>query len=291
MKSESPVPDFPASTVVAPTLSDQEFRQIRDWLHQHSGIHLSDVKKSMVVGRLQKRLKALAIPSFHAYLKFINQPTQLQERQIALNLLTTNETYFFREEKHFSFLQQVLSGFEPAQPLRIWSAAASSGEEAYSIALLLAQQLGLASDWQVIGTDINTAVLDKAKRALYPIDASHRIAMPLLQAFCLKGIGKEHGRFKIGPELCRHVQFLQANLFDLQAKLPLFDVIFLRNVLIYFELEDKKRIIQNVVRQLKPGGWLLVGHSESIHGYLDSLQQVRPSCYQYKKMVGRQVQE
>lgn len=290
MKSGPSVPDFPTATTQAPVLSDQEFRQIRDWLHQQSGIHLSEVKKSMVVGRLQKRLKALAIPTFHAYLKFINLPTQLQERQIALNLLTTNETYFFREEKHFSFLQQVLPAFEQ-QPLRIWSAAASSGEEAYSIALLLAQQLGLAADWQVIGTDINTAVLNKAKQALYPIDASHRIALPLLQAFCLKGIGKENGRFKMGPELCRHVQFMQANLFDLQAKLPQFDVIFLRNVLIYFELEDKKKIIQNVIRQLKPGGWLLVGHSESIHGYLDSLQQVRPSCYQYKKPVGRQLQE
>ncbi len=272
-----------AETVAATPLSDQEFRQIRDWLHQQSGIHLADVKKTMVVGRLQKRLKALALPSFQAYLRLITQPHQAQERQLALNLLTTNETYFFREEKHFAFLeQQILPGLvSKAQPIRIWSAAASTGEEAYSIAMTLGQQLGLQADWQVTGTDINTAVLDKARRALYPIDATSRIAQPLLQAFCLKGVGAEQGRFKIGPQLCEHVQFMQANLFELTARLPMFDVIFLRNVLIYFELNDKKRIIQNVVRQLRPGGWLLVGHSESIHGYMDALRLVRPSCYQY----------
>jgi chemotaxis protein methyltransferase CheR len=263
-------------------LTDQEFYQIRDWLRGQSGIHLADIKKSMVVGRLQKRLKALHLPTFSAYLKLIHQPDQSSERQTAVNLLTTNETYFFREEKHFQFLeQQVLPSVQNRENFKVWSAAASTGEEAYSIALTLAHMWGVQSNWQIIGTDINTSVLQKAQKALYPLDAKDRIPLHLLKAFCLRGIGQETGWLKISTEISSHVSFIQANLFSLQHKLPLFDVIFLRNVLIYFELEDKKKIIQNVVRQLKPSGWLLVGHSESIHGYHDDLKQFRPSCYQY----------
>lgn len=263
-------------------LSDQEFNQIRDWLKGQSGIHLADIKKSMVVGRLQKRLRALKIPTFAAYLKFIHQSDQTTERQTALNLLTTNETYFFREEKHFQFLeQQVLPAVQYRDNFKVWSAAASTGEEAYSIALTLAHLWGVQASWQVMGTDINTSVLQKAQKALYPMDAKDRIPLHLLKAFCLRGVAKETGWLKICDEVSSHVNFVQANLFTLQLKLPLFDVIFLRNVLIYFELEDKKKIINNVVRQLKPGGWLLVGHSESIHGYHDNLKQHRPSCYQY----------
>jgi len=263
-------------------LSDKEFRDIRDWLKDQSGIHLADIKKSMVVGRLQKRLRALQIPSFAAYLKLIHQADQSTERQTAVNLLTTNETYFFREEKHFQFLQQqVLPAVQSRDNFKVWSAAASTGEEAYSIALTLAQLWGVQSNWQVMGTDINTSVLQRAQKALYPMDAKDRIPLQMLKAFCLKGVGKETGWLKISDEVSSHVSFVQANLFTLQLRLPMFEVIFLRNVLIYFELEDKKKIIQNIVRQLKPGGWLLVGHSESIHGYHDDLKQHRPSCYQY----------
>jgi chemotaxis protein methyltransferase CheR len=263
-------------------LSDKEFRDIRDWLKDQSGIHLADIKKSMVVGRLQKRLRALQISSFAAYLKLILQADQSSERQTAVNLLTTNETYFFREEKHFQFLQQqVLPAVQSPNNFKVWSAAASTGEEAYSIALTLAQLWGVQSSWQVMGTDINTSVLQRAQKALYPMDAKDRIPVQMLKAFCLKGVGKETGWLKISDEVSSHVSFVQANLFTLQLRLPMFEVIFLRNVLIYFELEDKKKIIQNIVRQLKPGGWLLVGHSESIHGYHDDLKQHRPSCYQY----------
>lgn len=272
----------PAELNRAIPLSDQEFYQIRDWLRGQSGIHLADIKKSMVVGRLQKRLKALQIPTFAAYLKLIHQADQSAERQTAVNLLTTNETYFFREEKHFQFLeQQVLPAVQSRDNFKVWSAAASTGEEAYSVALTLGHLWGEQGNWQVMGTDINTSVLQRAQKAMYPLDAKDRIPLHLLKAFCLKGIGQETGWLKISAEISSHVSFVQANLFTLQLKLPLFDVIFLRNVLIYFELEDKKKIIQNVVRQLKPGGWLLVGHSESIHGYHEDLKQHRPSCYQY----------
>lgn len=263
-------------------LSDTEFYGLRDWLYSQTGIHLGDIKKSMVSGRLQKRLHALKLPTYAAYLKLLKDQQQHTERQLALNLLTTNETYFFREDKHFVFLKDYLMKAKARQNIHIWSAASSSGEEAYSIAMLLADVLGLQQSWQIFGTDINSDVLKKAQKAIYPISDTQKIPQPYLQRFCQKGVGKDLGWFRIQPELRQRVSFELVNLFKLPPGLPKFDVIFLRNVLIYFELEDKKIIVQNILRQLKPGGILLVGHSESIHGYDDALVQLQASCYRYQ---------
>lgn len=263
------------------SLSKAEFGQFRDWLYQQAGIHLADVKCSMVSGRLQKRLHALQLPGFAAYLDYLKVPANQQERQTALNLLTTNETYFFREEKHFQFLQKLLAAQPQQQNWQVWSAAASSGQEAYSIAMTFAQQLGLNSRWQVSATDINTTVLEKAQRAIYSMDEATKIPEAMLKAYCDKGIGKDEGWFRIGQNIRQHVSFSVTNLFKPDKQLPVFDVIFLRNVLIYFESEDKKLIVNNVLKQLKPGGCLLVGHSESIHGYHPALVQLQPSCYRY----------
>lgn len=263
------------------SLSKSEFIQFRDWLYQQAGIHLADVKCSMVSGRLQKRLHALQLSGFAAYLDYLKVPAHQQERQTALNLLTTNETYFFREDKHFLFLQKLLVAQPQLQNWQVWSAAASSGQEAYSIAMTLAQQLGFTKSWQVSATDINTTVLEKAQRAIYAIDEAAKIPEAMLKAYCEKGVGKDQGWFRIGQSIRQRVNFCVTNLFKPDKTLPVFDVIFLRNVLIYFELEDKKLIVNNVLRQLKPGGCLLVGHSESIHGYHPALVQLQPSCYRY----------
>lgn len=265
-----------------PELSEAEFNGLRDWLYQHTGIHLSPIKKGMITGRLQKRLYKLKLANYSQYLKLLKDPEQSAEKQLALNLLTTNETYFFREEKHFSFLQNFVRQQRSKQNFQLWSAASSSGEEAYSIAMLLADTLGLQNNWQILGTDINTEVLSTARRAVYPIADTAKIPPAYLQQYCQKGVGKDHGWFRIGHELRQRVSFEQANLFKLPPNLPKFDVIFLRNVLIYFELEDKKIIVKNILRQLKPGGLLLVGHSESIHGYDEGLEQLQASCYRYQ---------
>jgi len=262
-------------------LSDAEFAGLRDWLYQQTGIHLTEIKKSMVTGRLQKRLTALKLTSYTDYLRLLKDLQHKDEQQLALNLLTTNETYFFREDKHFKFLNQLVSQ-EPFRQWQIWSAAASSGEEAYSIAMQLADAIGLQQQWQVQGSDINTAVLDKARRAIYPITAADKIPTSLLEKYCEKGVGKDLGWFRINKDLRQRVNFEVANLFKPNPKRQKFDVIFLRNVLIYFELEDKKVIVANMLQQLKPGGYLLVGHSESIHGYLDALVQQQASCYRYQ---------
>jgi len=262
-------------------ISDQQFIQVRDWLYQRTGIHLNETKKSLVIGRLFKRLSILDLENFDAYLHLLRSPQQIHEAELALNLLTTNETYFFREPKHFDFLQALIAQGSLTKRVRVWSAAASTGEEAYSIALVLADQFGVHEPWQVIGTDINTQVLRTARSAIYPLPDANKIENLLLKKYCIKGAGKDQGWFRIRPELRKHIQFQQHNLMLPMQTGQLFDVIFLRNVLIYFGVEDKKRLIINALSSLRPGGYLLVGHSESINGYDQRLVQQQPSCYRY----------
>lgn len=262
-------------------MPEQCFHQIRQWLYQQSGIHLSAHKKPMVSARLQKRLRHLKLNSFEQYLHLLGQQDQSEERQQALNSLTTNETYFFREEAHFEFLRQQLPALKRQSSLLIWSAAASTGEEAYSLAMLMAEELGLQRNWRLIGTDINNQVLDHARQGVYDIRQAERIASPLLQQYCLKGIGKDQGKFIVRPELRSKIDFRQANLMDLPIMPEKFDLIFLRNVLIYFRLEDQKHIVNSVIRQLKPEGLLIVGHTESINGYNPGLKMIKPSCYRW----------
>ncbi|WP_337841574.1 CheR family methyltransferase [Rheinheimera sp.] len=270
---------------VSSSISEQSFRQVRDWLYQRSGIFLNDTKRSLVCGRLQKRMRELELASFEQYIRVLLNPAEQLEHELAVNILTTNETYFFREEKHFRFLEKVAAGHKtttPAAPFQVWSAAASTGQEAYSVAMVLAQQFGGYQPWSVVGTDINTAVLCTARQAIYPIEASRKIPQDLLKAYALKGKGKDEGWFKFRPELCQKVSFEPLNLMEPKQFNYRFDLILLRNVLIYFELEDKQKIVRNVLKFLKPGGYLLVGHSESIHGYDDRLQQIQPACYRLK---------
>ncbi|MDR7121782.1 protein-glutamate O-methyltransferase CheR [Rheinheimera soli] len=263
-------------------MPEQCFHHIRQWLYQQSGIHLSVDKKSMVSARLQKRLRHLQLNCFEQYLHLLDQHDQTEERQLALNSLTTNETYFFREQAHFEFLRQHLTVLKKQSSLRIWSAAASTGEEAYSLAMLLAEQLGLQHNWRLIGTDINNEVLEQARKGVYDLRQTERIARSMLQTYCLKGVGKDQGKFMLRPELRAKVDFRQANLMDLPAMSEKFDVIFLRNILIYFKLEDKKHIVNSVLKQLKPGGLLIVGHTESINGYHPDIKLLQPSCYRWK---------
>lgn len=266
------------------TISEQNFRKVRDWLYQRSGIFLNDTKRSLVCGRLQKRMKDLHLSSYDEYIELLLHPREQDEQQLAVNILTTNETYFFREDKHFSFLEKLVQQSRSSASggsFSVWSAASSTGQEAYSIAMTLASQYNGYQNWSVVGTDINTSVISSARNAIYPIDASRKIPLPLLKSYCQRGKGKDEGWFKIRPELCQKVSFEQLNLMNPMGFKYKFDVIFLRNVLIYFELPDKQKVVNNVLKFLKPGGYLLVGHSESIHGYDNRLQQIQPSCYRY----------
>lgn len=264
-------------------LSGPQFDSIRRWLYQHTGIHLNDSKHTLVSGRLNKRLRELGLQEYNSYLRRLADNSS-GERQVAINLLTTNETYFFREPKHFDFLQQRILSQPGLQHtgFRAWSAAASSGEEAYTIALLLAEHLGLYGRWNILGTDLNTQILRQARRGVYALADAERIPLPLLRQYCQKGRGKDAGLFRFSREIRAKLALRQHNLMlPLVSDQP-FDLIFLRNVLIYFSVADKQKIVQNVLQSLKPGGWLLVGHSESITGYDERLKQWQAGCYQLR---------
>lgn len=163
-------------------------------------------------------------------------------------------------------------------PLRLWSAASSSGQEAYSLAMLLADQLGEAA-WEVFASDISMQVLDRARAALYPMEQAGEIPAAYLKAYCLKGVGSQAGCFTLEPALRRRVHFQQINLNESLPQVGEFDIILLRNVMIYFEPATKQQVVTRLVERLRPGGWFFVGHSESLNGLDHGLGCVQPSVY------------
>jgi chemotaxis protein methyltransferase CheR len=264
-------------------LTDQEFDYLRRQLYEASGINLNPEKKPLVVGRLSRRIESLGLATYGEYFHRIfgtrTGPDNLDERQWALDALTTNETYFFREPQHFAFLSEtILPKVTPGETFRVWSAASSSGEEAYSIAMVLAERLG-KRPWEIVGSDLSTKVLEKARRGLYPMERAEKIPQAYLRSFCLKGTGEQEGTFMIEGWLRARARFEQANLMGPLPKMGLFDVIFLRNVLIYFDAPTKRRVVNNLLPFMKPDGYFFSGHSESLTGIIDGLAQIKPAIY------------
>jgi chemotaxis protein methyltransferase CheR len=270
-----------AAHAAAPVLDDAEFELFRKLIYEAAGIHLSPAKRALVAGRLSKRLRELGHASYRDYFNWLNRDTGdesvRRERQMAIDLLTTNETYFFREERHFQLVREQLFPAWVRRSIRMWSAACSTGEEAYTLAMIAAMHFG--GPWEIVGTDISSRVVETARQGIYPMQRSEKIPKSYLQACCLKGIGSQAGRFQIEPSLRRRVKFFRSNLLESQSSHGLFDLIMLRNVLIYFEPDVKARVVSNVVRQLRPGGWLMVGHAESLNGLAPGLVTVQPSVY------------
>ncbi len=259
-------------------LRDAEFAQFQQMIKRHAGIALSPAKKALVAGRLARRLQHLGLPSFGAYYRLLDE--RPDERQVAIDLLTTNETHFFREMRHFDVLRDtVLAERAPGRALRAWSAAASSGQEAYSIAMVLAARLGDAP-WEVFGSDISRRVLEHARTARYDIAQAREIPPAHLRACCLRGVGSEAGSFVIAPEIARRVRFAPVNLVEPLPDVGDFDVIFLRNVMIYFDAPTKRAVVERLAARLRPRGWFFVGHSESLNGVADGLHPRAPSAWQ-----------
>ena len=260
------------------TLSGQDFSAFRDLLYQRTGIDLNPSKQAMVAGRLAKRLRALHLTSFAQYYHYINNEAHQDELETALDLLTTNETYFFREPKHFNFLaKQVIPAIPAQQTLRIWSAACSSGEEVYSLAMLLDQTR--KGPWTLLGTDISHRMLELARRGHYPMERGQYIPESLLKRYCLKGINQQEGTFLIQRALRERVEFAYLNLIEPFPNLEPFDVILLRNVMIYFDLATKRDIVTRMLPLLRPGGYFMVSHSESLNGLTQELQALAPAIY------------
>jgi chemotaxis protein methyltransferase CheR len=268
-----------AGTALVSTISDQEFGLFQRFFHEQIGLQLTTVKKPLLCGRLAKRLTALGLDNYRAYYNLLVSKAGAQERETAIDLITTHETYFFREPKHFDLLQnKVIPGLHASPELRVWSAASSTGEEAYTLAMIL-DSFRSPKPWSITASDISRQVLINAQRGLYPMSRGERIPAPYLKRYCLRGTGRYAGYFLVESALRERVEFIPGNLTQPDSTLGLFDVILLRNVLIYFDQPTKLLVLRNVVERLKPGGWLMVGHSESLHDSNLALELVTPSVY------------
>lgn len=269
----------PPPPLVPAGIGELEFRAFSAWIYREAGIHLGEQKKALVAGRLASRLRHHGLQRFGDYYELLHSPRQAPERQIAVDLLTTNETYFFREPRHFDFLRErIVPAHAGGKPLRVWSAACSSGEEPYSVALTLRSTLG-ERPWEILASDLSSRVLERARSARYAMARASHIPTALLHAHCLKGTGVHEGQFAIAPEVASRVRFMQVNLNGPLPHLGEFELILLRNVMIYFDAPTKQGVLDRVLACLRPGGHLMIGHSESLAGLRTGLQPVAPATF------------
>lgn len=256
-----------------PELSQQAFEHLQRLFEQESGIRLSADKRGLVQARLAARVTALGYSSFDAYCGMLRSTPEGEELQIMIDLLTTNETYFFREPKHFAELTKQLSSRFAGRALRLWSAACSTGEEPYSIAMTLLDRCPDRA-WELMASDLSQRVLERARRGVFPMQRLEHMPIGYLQRFCLRGTGEYDGTLRVDEAVRSRVHFFQHNLLDSPRALGSFDVIFIRNVLIYFENERKQEILSKLIGCLRRDGLLFVGHAEPLQGLSLPLQRV-----------------
>jgi chemotaxis protein methyltransferase CheR len=263
------------------TLSDPTFRRITELMYAAIGLSFTDNKKPLISSRLTPRIQRLGLDGFEDYLALISAPDDGGEFQVAVDLLTTNETYFFREPAHYELLEQELTRSKPAQ-LRVWSAASSFGDEAYSTAMLLSdlqQQGRIGADWTILGTDISDRVLRSAIEAVYPEDRLRHVTPERLRRHCLRGDGASEGLVQMHARLRERVRFGQLNLCQPIEDIGPFDVIFLRNVLIYFDAPTKRDVVDRVLTQLRPGGLFFIGTAEGRVPCNTALKTLAPGAF------------
>jgi len=273
-------------------ISDAEFQQLREFIYTHTGIALSDHKRALVYARLGRRLRHYGLESFADYYQLLTeQDTDGQELVEMINCITTNKTDFFREPHHFKFLtDRVLPeiqarGANGGRRLRLWSAGTATGEEAYTLAMTVREAFPLAEVWdiRILATDIDTRVLGHAERGEYTEEQAERIPQALLQRYFFHGEGENAGQVQAKPKLKEIIRFRRLNLMDDPWPMHgLFDAIFCRNVIIYFDRPTQRRLIERFTQMLRPGGYLMLGHSESLVDGGGKLRHMSQSVYQYQ---------
>jgi chemotaxis protein methyltransferase CheR len=245
-------------------LDDASFRRISALMYESIGLSFGDAKRTLIASRLSTRIQRLGLGSYDEYFELISGQQDGGEFQMAVDLLTTNETYFFREPAHFDFIQQELQRLKP-RSVAVWSAASSFGDEAFSTAMLLAEMHdrgAIGSEWSVLGTDISDRVLRSASEAVYPQDRLRHVTPERLRRFCLRGEGDFEGMVAMVPRLRERVSFGQLNLCLPIEGIGPFDIVFLRNVLIYFDTPTKVAVVDRVLGALRPGGLFFMGTAE-----------------------------
>jgi len=282
---------MPASTALAGELSDREFQLFSKFIYDQCGIKLPQIKKTMLTVRLAKRLRALKIKSFSQYYKYITSNEGRKKELVdMINVVTTNKTNFFRESKHFDILvQKVIPELLRCQPdiryksLNIWSAGCSTGEEPYTIAMVMDEYVNnqMSLNYAILCSDISTRVLQKAAKGIYEDALLEGIPNQYVRKYLMRGKEKNKGNNRIVPELRNHLTFRRINLnegTDFGIK-TLMHIIFCRNVIIYFDRETQVNLFNKYYNQLYPGGFLFIGHSETLHGINDRFIPVDVSVY------------
>src|SRR5215467_11795321 len=287
------LPDAAASSLASfqassREISEKEFLRLRNFVHEEAGIWLSQAKTALLVGRLAKRLRHHGLKSFKQYYDLvINSP---EERIQMLDALSTNETRFFREPQHFELLKEVIfpkwteeaASGRRGRKIRVLSAGCSTGQEPYSLAMALLDRFPAAAGWEIeiIGTDLSTRALEIARSGVWPAAKADEIPPPYLKAFMLKGFSDQAGKMKAGPEIRSILRFFRMNLnepaYPLTGK---FEMVFCRNVLIYFDQQGRERVVRRLANFLSPDGYLFLGHAESLHTLSDHLRSVIPTVY------------
>lgn len=266
--------------------SDNDFEKIRNFVKEETGITLSEAKKSMVYGRLSRRLRALDIESFKQYISLISE-SENEEKGNFVNAITTNLTSFFREEHHFDFLKQtivpqVMSDNSRSKKIRIWSAGCSTGEEPYSIAIALHESIPDIDSWdiKILATDLDTNVLDHCRKGVYDIERISALSAQRKSTWFLKGKGPHAGSVKVDSRLQSLITFKQLNLMQGWPMKGPFDFMFCRNVVIYFDKPTQKILFDRYANLVKDNGHLFLGHSESLYNVCKRFQLIGNTIYQ-----------
>lgn len=270
-------------------ITDAEFALFQGLIRREAGIFLIPAKKALLEGRLARRLRELGLRSFGAYYRRVVEEDR-EELVRLLDCVCTNETHFFREPQHFDFLHtriipewvaQAAAGQRP-RLVRAWSAACSTGEEPYSLAMTLLDQLPPSAGWEIeiLATDLSTRALDQARSGIWPLEKASEIPAQHLKRYMLKGARAQAGKMKAGPALRSLIRFQRLNLSgERYAVTGLFDLIFCRNVLIYFDPEMRARVTSRLLDHLDPAGYLFLGHAETLNGVSDRFRSVLPTVY------------
>lgn len=267
-------------------LSKQDFERLSTFIYGQYGIKMPEAKQIMLQSRLQKRLRALKMPSFTQYIDYVFSPAGSEEVVHMMDMVSTNKTDFFRESQHFDFLTQtVLPEFYELNRrsfIKCWSAGCSSGEEPYTLAMVFAEFAAThpGFDFSILGSDLSTVVLQKAVTAIYPEERVDIIPLELKKKYLLKSKDRTKPTVRITPELRAKASFMRLNFMDNSYNAPdNFDIIFCRNVLIYFDRQTQEAVINKLCRHLKPNGYFFLGHSESVTGINVPLKQIKPTVF------------
>jgi chemotaxis protein methyltransferase CheR len=260
--------------------TDADFERVQSLIYKHAGIKLHDGKHAMVYSRLSRRLRETGYNSFHEYLGWLER-SDGPEWQEFVNALTTNLTAFFREQHHFEMLAALLKSRPAGTPWNVWCSASSTGEEPYSIVMTALESLGSSAAFKLAASDIDSKVLASAAQGIYRLDNLKGLDQGRMQKFLLRGKGDNAGLVRIKPELRRMIDFLSINLIrnDWPFRDP-FDVVFCRNVMIYFDAATQRAVLERIHRVMKPGGMLYVGHAENFSESRDLFILRGKTCYE-----------